>query len=86
MQNFFETNQKRDVAAITTVKHWVSEAFNLTDNDTILVTELQCHEEGCPPLETVIVIMMEGNRKVHYKFHKRITEIAFEDISNLPTQ
>ncbi|MCA9456296.1 MAG: hypothetical protein KC587_06515 [Nitrospira sp.] len=86
MQDLFGKNQKRDVAAISIIKRWVSDVFNLAENDIILVTELQCHEEGCPPFETVIVILMEGNRKVQYKFHKRINEVAFEDISNLLTQ
>lgn len=86
MQNLFGTNQKRDVAAISKIKHWVGEVFKLTENDIILVTELQCHEEGCPPFETVIVVLMEGSRKVQCKFHKRINEVLFEDVFNLPTQ
>ncbi len=85
MQNLFGKNQKKDVAAISRIKHWVQEIFELTENETILVTELQCHEEGCPPIETVIVILKEGTGKQQYKFHKRINEIDFEDIVNLST-
>ncbi len=86
MRNLFEKNQKKDVAAISTIKHWISEIFNLTKNDTILVTELQCHEEGCPPIETVIVVMREGARKEQYKFHKQIHEINIEDITDLSSR
>lgn len=83
MPDLFGKNQKKDVAAISTIKNWVREIFKLTENETTLVTELRCHEEGCPPIETVIVILREGNRKEQYKFHKRINEMSLEDIANL---
>nr|MBC8284795.1 hypothetical protein [Nitrospinota bacterium] len=54
MLNLFGKNQKKDVASILKIKNWVREVFELTNNETILVTELQCHEEGCSPIETVI--------------------------------
>lgn len=86
MQNLFGKNQKKDVAAISTLKNWVREAFELTKNETILVTELQCHEEECPPIETVIVVLSEGTEKEQYKFYKRINEISYEDIADLSTE
>ena len=64
----------------------MQEIFELTENETILVTELQCHEEGCPPIETVIVVMREETEKQQYKFHKRMNAISFEDIANLSTR
>ena len=85
MLNLFGKNQKKDVALILKIKHWVREAFELTNNETILVTELQCHEEGCSPIETVIVVLREEAKKEQYKFHKRMDEINFEDIANLST-
>ena len=83
MPILFGKNQEKDVASISKIKHWVREIFELTENETILVTELQCHEEGCPPYETVIVVFSEGAGKEQYKFHKRLNEINFEDIANL---
>ncbi|QPJ62505.1 MAG: hypothetical protein G3M70_11745 [Candidatus Nitronauta litoralis] len=84
MQNLFGKNQEKNVAAILEIKNWVREVFKLNENESILVTELQCHEEGCPPIETVIVILREGTKKEQYKFHRRINEINFEDIAELP--
>ena len=76
----FAKNQNKDVSLISKIKHWVRECFELTKNEIILVTELQCHEEGCPPFETVIVVFRKGTEKEQYKFHKRLDEISFEDI------
>ena len=83
MLNLFGKNQNKDVDSILKIKNWVRETFKLTEYETILVTELKCHEEGCPPVETVIVVLREGTGKEQYKFHKRMDEISFEDIENI---
>ena len=34
---------------------------HLADDDaTLIVSELACHEPGCPPIETVIAVLDEG--------------------------
>lgn len=33
------------------VKRWVRELFIVSDDATVMVTELRCSEPGCPPLE-----------------------------------
>ena len=86
MLNLFGKSQEKDVASILKIKNWVKEAFELTEYESVLVTELQCHEEGCPPIETVIVVLREGIGKEQYKFHKRMNEINFEDVENLSTR
>ena len=83
MLNLSGKNQEKDVATILKIKNWVRETFKLTEYETVLVTELQCHEEGCPPVETVIVVLREGTGKEQYKFHKRLDEIIFQDIESI---
>lgn len=63
MLNLFGKNQKKDVDSIIKIKNWVRETFKLTEYETVLVTELKCHEEGCPPVETVIVVLWNGFRR-----------------------
>jgi hypothetical protein len=64
------------------VKRWVRELFVLSDDATVMVTELRCSEPGCPPLETVIAILSEnGNRQ--YKLHKPIEEVVEDDVRGL---
>ena len=83
MLNLFGKNQKKDVDSIIKIKNCVRETFKLSEYETVLVTELKCHEEGWPPIETVIVVLREGTGKEQYKFHKRMDEINFEDIKNI---
>lgn len=85
MLNLFGKNQNKDVDSILKIKNWVRKTFELTEYETVLVTELKCHEEGCPPIETVIVVLREETGREQYKFHKRMGEIIFEDIAKLST-
>jgi len=43
--------------ALRQVKTWAQQALRLPDEYSVLVTELRCSEEGCPPVETVIAIV-----------------------------
>jgi hypothetical protein len=48
-------------------------------NATVLVTELECSEPGCPPVETVIALLSDdGNAQC--KVHKPVTDVTFEDV------
>ncbi len=62
-------------------KQWVRETFELSDDVSVMVTELQCSEPGCPPLETVIAIM--GAEKKQHKLHKLLAEVTQADIAEL---
>jgi hypothetical protein len=66
----------------TSIKGWVAEAFSLADAP-VLVTELRCTEEGCPPLETVIVIMDGPGQQRQYKLHKAMADVTQSDIAAL---
>jgi hypothetical protein len=85
MLNHFEKNQEKDVYTILKIKNWVRKIFELTEYETVLVTELQCHEKEYPTVETVMVVQREKIGKKQYKFHKRMDEINFEDIANVST-
>jgi hypothetical protein len=69
-------------AHIRQIKSWVAEAFALPEGATVLVTELRCAEPGCPPLETVIAILSDRERR-QFKLHKSAAEIDRADISGL---
>ncbi|MEM7094264.1 MAG: hypothetical protein AAF567_14775 [Actinomycetota bacterium] len=45
----------------------------------MLVTELECSEPGCPPIETVIALLREGEQ-VQHKIHKPIAEVSEADV------
>ena len=59
------------------VRDLVRAAFGLGDDAVVTVTELRCHDDGCPPVETVIAIFgpADGERSEH-RLHLAVAEIA----------
>ena len=46
--------KKPNVEAIRNLKNLFTKKFKLTESTILNVAELNCHEPGCPPTETVI--------------------------------
>ena len=65
------------------VKAWAIEHWNLPDDATLLVSELQCGETGCPDLETVIAILTDADTKKTVKLNKPIGAIQEADIKSI---
>jgi hypothetical protein len=72
-----------DLALSALVKEWVKSVFQLDECVTVMVSELQCTEPNCPPVETVIAIMDQPGKPKQYKLHKTIGEVTFADIEEL---
>jgi hypothetical protein len=77
------TKPKIDPAQASRIKDWVQRTFALSADDAVLVTELQCTEEGCPPLETVIAILAEPGKPRPFKLHKPMADVTATDIQTL---
>lgn len=69
---------RRDPEITARVKQWVIEELGDADG-TILVTELACSEPGCPPVETVIALLTEGEQRQR-KIHKPLAEVDRSDV------
>lgn len=68
----------RDPADTARVKALVADLVGPTDV-TVLVTELECAEPGCPPVETVIALRgVDGS--IQYKIHKPVAEVSIDDV------
>ena len=48
---------KRDVSLIRRIKNWAYELLPIAEDAVVSVMELECTEEGCPPIETIIPII-----------------------------
>ena len=77
---------KRDIALIRQVKEWVYDSLPVSAEATVSIMELECHEAGCPPLETVIAVMEKGKETRQWKLHKPMPEITLADIVELATK
>lgn len=52
----------------------------LGEEDSVVVTELACAEEGCPPLETVVLIAAAGRPTVQHKLHLPAADVRRDDL------
>lgn len=71
---------KRDVESIRRVKSWAIDCLPIAAGASVSVMELECHEPGCPPLETVIAAMEAGQRTRQWKLHKAIPDVTRDDL------
>ena len=74
---------KPDPKKITSIKSWVASCLKLDESTTVFVTQLECKEPDCPPVETVIALIKAGQDTIQKKTHKSINEIEKEDVYNL---
>ncbi|YBV94689.1 hypothetical protein M1D80_01465 (plasmid) [Phyllobacteriaceae bacterium JZ32] len=61
------------------IKQWVREVLALSGDAVVSVNELACHVPGCPPKETVVLVM-QGGRTVQFSVHKAMLDVTREDI------
>ena len=69
MLGLFKRKPPADPVVTERLKAWVAALMDLSDNDTIMLAELACHDPGCPDLETVITVngsvkVSQGQRKM----------------------
>ena len=83
MINLFDPGPKADPEALARVKAWAREAFGLTDDAAVLVTELRCAEDDCPDVETVIAVLGEPGKARRHKLLKPAAEVRREEVLDL---
>ena len=63
------------------VREWIRARFGLGDDNAVLVAELECSVQGCPPLETVLAFWTADNIRHQFKLLKPVTEIVPSDLA-----
>ncbi len=79
MLGFTKKSRPGDAAALDRVRDWTRARFKLTDDETIMVSEIACGVPGCPPIETHVVFWTTLGRH-HFKVFKPLTEVAEDDL------
>lgn len=74
---------KRSPDQIAALKAWATELLPIPSDATLTIAELECHEEGCPPIETVIAALLQGAAPRQWKLHKPLPEVTRDDIAAL---
>src|SRR5580704_421069 len=68
-----------DDATLERGRDWTRARFKLTDDETIMVSEIACGVPGCPPIETHVVFWTAAGRH-HFKIFKPLTEAVEDDL------
>jgi hypothetical protein len=59
--------QRADPEDAARVKGWVREILALGGSDTVTANEVACTDPACPGLETIILVMRDGEKTRAYK-------------------
>jgi hypothetical protein len=74
------TKRPDHLAALERVREWTRARFKLAEDDTIMVTELNCVVPGCPPIETVVAFWSNADTRHHFKVFKPVAEVSEDDL------
>ena len=66
-------------AAADRVRNWARARFALTDDETVMVSEVACGTPGCPPIETHLVFWTAAGRH-HFKIFKPLADVVEDDL------
>ncbi len=61
------------------IKQWTRDALGLPAETVISVNELACHVPGCPPKETIVLVMREA-QSAQISLHKALLDVTADDI------
>jgi nitrate reductase molybdenum cofactor assembly chaperone NarJ/NarW len=83
MSRSFEMMRSRkhgaDGAVLDRVREWTQGRFRLTEDETVMVSEVTCGVPGCPPVETHVVFWTDQGRH-HFKVFKPLKDVAEDDL------
>jgi hypothetical protein len=78
--SLFTQRGRPDPEQVERVKGWARAAWNLPEDVTVMVTELECREPGCPPLETVVAVLRGPGETSQVKIHKPVGQVVEDDL------
>jgi hypothetical protein len=81
--DLFASRGPRYAERANEIKAQVASQLGLSEDATVMVTELSCLEEGCPPIETVIAVFQPAMEKLQFKLHRAIADITTQDIQEI---
>lgn len=85
MKNLFD-RRRPNGAKVREIKDLVINYFGFSETTVLTVAELRCHDDSCPPVETVITARHSDSSTQDWRLTKPIDEIAKKDIESLCTK
>ena len=74
------TSDSPDENQLAGIRNWTRARFKLAPDAVVLVAEVACRLQGCPPLETVVAFWTADERRHQFKLYKPLAEIVYDDI------
>ncbi len=62
------------------VKDWIRTSLALAEGITVMVSELACHEPGCPPVEVVMAVLAPEAPPEQRKIPGRISDLTRQTV------
>jgi hypothetical protein len=75
----FSKKSPGNSSAADRVRDWTRARFALTDDETVMVSEVACGVPGCPPVETHLVFWTAAGRH-HFKIFKPLADVVEDDL------
>ena len=75
----FSKKSPGNSSAADRVRDWARTRFALTDEETVMVSEMACSVPGCPPIETHLVFWTAAGRH-HFKIFKPLADVIENDL------
>lgn len=78
--NLFGQKPSHDPAVALRVKEWAREMLGLGDDVAVTVMQLNCAEDDCPDVETVVGVLEPGSQRKFIVF-KPLAEVTRDDLA-----
>ncbi len=77
--------RKQDVSSYTLdqIRYWVRNILTFPPDAPVVIKEVPCVKSGCPPVETAIMVFLQGEPPRLFKILARINEVTFDHVYNL---
>src|SRR5918999_607627 len=77
--------RKQDVSSFTLdqIRYWVRTILTFPLDAPVVIKEVPCVKAGCPPVETAIMVFLQGEPPRVFKILARINEVTFDHVYNL---
>ena len=78
--NLFGKKPAHDPAVVDRIKAWAREMLGLSDDVAVTVMQLNCAEDDCPDVETVVGVLEPGSQR-KFKVFKPMAEVMRDDLA-----
>lgn len=69
------------IAKARCIKQWARQVLAIPDDAVVSVNEISCALPDCPPKETVILVMSNGDT-IQVSIHKAMSDVLEHDVAD----